>query len=508
MQTPTPYAGGRRNAVMSAVAAAIATIVAFALALPGAAQAHAAELAENIITSARLSSETIHPYQSVELAMEFRLPNNTVHEGDTSTIRLPQGFAFYTAHDFDVNNPDGDTVAHARIDKRTGRLTLTYTKYVERHSDITGTIKASFILDGNHQQQGSRPFVLDVDGHVVPAGSIEVQPLSPDNPDELFAKYGYQVSERTQDMTFVVRVNGRGDQLRNVRVTDRLGSANIEYDRSSFEVLRGDWILDEHGQYDLEQVEDLTGTVKPQFDADGRGYAIDLGDLPGKGVQIQYNVHVNHVPQNNETFHNKATMTAYCLQDQEADSSVLWKTATGEANGYNYTLKVTKKDEDTGKTIAGAAFTVVRNRSHEQVGTITTGEDGTGLLTGLLRDDYTLTETKAPEGYELRHGGIAIPAGEFDMETRDASVTVSNKRTPEQPKPKQPEPEQPSPEQPEPKRPTPEQAPAKPASTANPKAAPTPLAATGSSVHVIIGTAMALAALGAALLAVIQRRRG
>lgn len=67
--------------------------------------ANAVGLSESIITAAKLSFTTIRPYRRVESAMEFRLPNNTAHEGDTSAIRLPEGFAFYTEHDFDVRSP-------------------------------------------------------------------------------------------------------------------------------------------------------------------------------------------------------------------------------------------------------------------------------------------------------------------------------------------------------------------------------------------------------------------
>lgn len=478
-----------------AIAALIAFVMACAVALSGASNATAAELAENIITSAKLSSTTIQPNQRVELEMEFRLPNNTVHKDDTSTIRLPDGFAFYTEHDFDVTDPAGNVIAHAKIDKQTGMLTLTYTEYVERHSDITGNIKASFILANGSQPQGSRPFVLEVNGKTVQAGSIDVVPPQGDNPDELFAKYGYQNRESKQDLTFVLRVNGRGDHLRNVRVTDRLDSAGIDYDRSSFEVLRGDWGFDGNNQYRMTNVEDLTATVKPQFDADGRGFSMDLGELPGKGVRIRYKVRAGYLPQNDEVFRNKATMTADNGKHQDWNASVVWKTASGEANGYNYTLKVVKTDKDGGKTLPGAEFAVVRNRSGEQVGTITTGEDGTGTLTGLLRDDYAITETKAPEGYEATTGSIMVNAAQFDGSTMTATVTVPNTPKPEDPqKPEQPDPEQPKPEQPKPSKPVSQQA------------KPTPLANTGSTVHVIIGTAMACALLGATLLFAIGRR--
>lgn len=43
---------------------------------------------------------------------------------------------------------------------------------------------------------------------------------------------------------------------------------------------------------------------------------------------------------------------------------------------------------------------MIRNRTKEVVGTITTDANGMGELSHLLKDEYTLKESKAPDGYE------------------------------------------------------------------------------------------------------------
>lgn len=497
-------ASGRNRKALPLVALVVAIAMIMSTALFGATRANAAELSESIVTSAELTSKTIRPNQVVEFKMGFKLPNNAVHEGDTSTIRLPEGFAYYTDHDFDVKNPSGDVIAHAKIDKKAGTLTLTYTKYVEEHSDITGSVQASFMLSGTNQQQGTREVVLDVNGKKFKAGSIDVVPSEGDNPNELFAKYGYQIRESKQDMMFVLRVNGRSDDLQQVRVTDRLGSESLEYDRSSFEVLRGDWGFNENGQYLMRNIENVTDQIKPQFDPDGRGFSMDLGDLPGKGVRVRYKAKVKYVPQHSEQFYNTAKMTAQKGKEQGAKAYVVWKSASGEANGYNYAIKVAKTNEDGSKPLAGAEFSVVRNRSGEQVGTIVTGEDGTGSITGLLRDDYTITETKAPEGYEATNQSLSVTAGDFDASTMTATLCVTNKLKPEEPKPEEPQPEQPKPEQPKPEQPK-KPEPKKPAQ--QPKQKGTPLASTGSSVLIIVGVAVVLVAAGATTIILMNKRR-
>ncbi|WP_156100160.1 Ig-like domain-containing protein [Bifidobacterium cuniculi] len=216
-----------------------------------------AEVSENIVTSATLSSDTIRKNSPVELRMEFRLPNNTIHEGDTSTITLPEGFAYYTDHYFDVTAPDGSVVAHAVISKEQGTLQLTYAKYVESHSDVT----ASFIPDNAGKiTLGTRDVSVTIDGHVVPVGKIEVLPEGSDDPTEIFAKYGYQRSETANRVAYILRVNGAGKNLKNVHVEDKLTTPAVTIDRDSLRISRGDWTRNKNGQFVLTN----TKTPEPE----------------------------------------------------------------------------------------------------------------------------------------------------------------------------------------------------------------------------------------------------
>jgi len=93
--------------------------------------------------------------------------------------------------------------------------------------------------------------------------------------------------------------------------------------------------------------------------------------------------------------------------------------ASGTASGYNYSLTVQKVNE-AGEALAGAEFTVTRESTGQVVGTITTGSDGTATISGLLKDNYIITETKAPTGY-----AIADPV---TAEADNSTVTVTDKK--------------------------------------------------------------------------------
>ncbi len=61
-----------------------------------------------------------------------------------------------------------------------------------------------------------------------------------------------------------------------------------------------------------------------------------------------------------------------------------------------------------------AVFAVTADDTGEQVGTITTNENGAGAITGLIKQAYTVKEIQAPTGYVLSEKEpIKIQQGRF-----------------------------------------------------------------------------------------------
>ncbi|WP_255288965.1 MSCRAMM family protein, partial [Bacillus cereus] len=87
-------------------------------------------------------------------------------------------------------------------------------------------------------------------------------------------------------------------------------------------------------------------------------------------------------------------------------------------------LQIIKTDDkDQAKRLAGAEFTLKDVKGNVVKEGITTDESGTVKVDGLLPGEYTLEETKAPEGYELTKQVIhAIVDGEKVI---DVKVTNS-----------------------------------------------------------------------------------
>ena len=137
---------------MSALAWGVLIALAMMLSLLPKTAASAAVISDNIVTKVSITDSkgneatqlTPDPYS---LNLDFKLPNNKIHVGDTSMVSLPEQLRFSTSSAFDVYSADGKVVAHAVIDSTLKKLVLTYTDYVEKNSDITGKITAAFVVD-------------------------------------------------------------------------------------------------------------------------------------------------------------------------------------------------------------------------------------------------------------------------------------------------------------------------------------------------------------------------
>ena len=391
-------------------------------------QASAAELTENIITDASVTKKELNPNDyTTQLNMGFKLPNS-IHKGDTSTITLPSDFTFNANLDFDVKSSDEHTVAKAHLDAATGKMTLTYTDYVESHSDITGKISAAIrIKTDKVTEYGKKTINLDVNGKLVPAGEINYGPWGGDNPDEIISKTT-SADYSTGTLSYTIRVNAKGEDMKQVTVADILRSAGMSYDQSSFKITKGKWAMNSATKrWELQNGTDVTASTTVNYTSEGNGgFNINLGDIGTNGYKIEYKVKLNHAPLNNEQFKNRAVLS-YSGKTADYNNTATWESGSGEANGYNYTVKIKKTDE-SGKALKGAVFKVVRDSSGETVGTITTGEDGTGSLGGLLRDNYTITEITAPDGYDIADP-VKVTADDLKNEAKAKEVTVVDKES-------------------------------------------------------------------------------
>ncbi len=87
-----------------------------------------------------LTPPNVEQWQQFRLNADFDIKNNAVKEGDVIEIELPSELIFNQSSDFQITDKEGNVVANATITPEPEKkIKLTYTKYVEEHSDIKGS---------------------------------------------------------------------------------------------------------------------------------------------------------------------------------------------------------------------------------------------------------------------------------------------------------------------------------------------------------------------------------
>ncbi|HHK5603456.1 Ig-like domain-containing protein [Streptococcus mutans] len=388
---------------------------------------------DNVITSVGITDEKGNPldhsldkWENFRLTANFSLPNKTVKSGDTTTISLPDKLRFNRREEFEIKDKDGHTVAKAVLDPSTKKTTLTYTDYAETHSDVTGSFYFNVLVD--HEvvtQKETIPVTIEVEGKVINAGNVDFTGVGEAKTSDI-TKSGWIDSQNV--IHYNIPVNRSGKNFPAAVITDLLKSPRVTYVQDSFKIEKGTWTAN-GSEWDFQNAVDVTQQFTVNFQGD-TGFEINLGDISETdGYRITYDAKVDYQLSDGEVLKNTASLTSNGQKITEVTYGQTYRESGGTAEGYVYSIKLHKKNEDN-DALAGAVFVVTRDANGQIVGEFTTDAAGNITITGLLKDSYTITEKTAPDGYQLSGESIKISEDDFGS---DKSVTkdVVNKKIPE-----------------------------------------------------------------------------
>ena len=401
-------------------------------------RASAQELPNNVITGASISDTSGNPianpiggWRPFRVNATYTLPNNKVHQGDTTTMILPVGFAAAQPHDFEVKAGDAVVAKGKLIDSSPVKVVITYTDYVDNHSNISGSFYFNIQINSNIQPTtGIKPVKLTVegDGKVVDAGAVNFDP--PKVAPTQLIKSGWMDSQDKTIGHYKINVNQNNKAMTGAVLVDQLLDKGVEYVKGSVQVFEGKWVSNPTGTdvvFDNSNPTDITSQFTNKISIQGNRLYIAIGNRPsGKGLQIRYKTKISYEPVVGEEFKNEAELDDGGEQfKHNASYKILG--AGGSSAGYVYKIKVNKTNENGGP-LAGAKFSVVRDRNDIEAGTITTGPDGKGELGNLVKDKYRLVEKEAPQGYKklTEEEATIVKESDFSETDRTASKTIAN----------------------------------------------------------------------------------
>ena len=375
-------------------------------------------------TNGKPLDKPLQQWEQFKIDGQFKLPNNDVHEGDYTTFKISENLVLVLTPNFDIKDKDGQVVARATIDPENRILKLTYTKYVENKSDVSGSFY--FYTYVNHhivKEKKKVPLQITVNRNVVPIGEVEFGGLTPPSQKDL-TKVGNFKPDNT--ITYDITVNQSGKEVPDAKVTDILKTPNISYVKDSFEIYKGKWVIKDN-RWVLENKKTVTNQFNVEFLSDSE-FSIKLGKInKDEGYHIKYKAKANYKLQSGEVVENVASLWSSQTKIIDSIAKTIYLEAGGSAEGYVYSITLHKKDETSGASLAGAVFRVTRDRNGAVVGDFTTDSTGKVTIPNLLKDNYTIKEIKAPDGYQLTGKEIRVKPEDFGT-TKSITKDIVNKK--------------------------------------------------------------------------------
>ncbi|WP_170243404.1 Spy0128 family protein [Streptococcus suis] len=216
------------------------------------------------------------------------------------------------------------------------------------------------------------------------------------------------------------------------RVSDSLQNTAVKILPETFKIEFVDWYYD-GSNWQYRNAKNVTANYTVTFT--DTSFSVNLGDIPAtQGVRIRYDVKADYVPSSGEVFINKVNLKSKENPGREVEEKTTYRSAGGQAEGYVYGIQIKKVDEK-GAPLANAHFDIIREANGEVVDQFTTDENGYATIGQLLRGDYILRETQAPDGYELLDTDVRVSGTEFSQSNQTVVKEIVNKLKPEEPTP-------------------------------------------------------------------------
>ena len=378
---------------------------------------------DDVITSVELTNKDGGPltdslavWERFQMDAKFAFDYGKVQPGDQTTIELPTEFILDGA-DFDLKDPEGNLVATAALDGGRKKIVLTYTDYVAQRAHITGNVHLLARVDHTvARDQTSLPLTLRVGNQIIDVGRINYQgvPIGNQPERQTFIKYGWDNPDDIRSITYNLNINQNHQELHNVQISDNLKFEGGQIDENSFEIVKGRWELGaDDNSYQLVDLENVRWNYDIQVADDKQSFTVNMGNINAEdGYYIRYRVNFPVAPANFSVFPNLATLSADNVGTIQSVVNLRYQRATGDAVGDVYEVQVHKKD-GLGNSLAGAEFTLYDGET--EVAKAVSDENGIVSFKNLVKDRYTIRETKAPQGYRGSDEVLEVSASEREM---------------------------------------------------------------------------------------------
>ena len=369
-------------------------------------------------------TEPLGLYDRFRVNATFALEGKDVKEGDTSELVLENPLIIDSTNFEIKDKKTGKVIANAVVDKETGKIVLTFTKFVETKNDVSGSFFFYSMIDRQkHPKEGDVPVTVKVNNKTKFTGKVKAGEVGQGG-KYIVAKSGWDVNKEHKQIGFRISVNRTGEAIPNAVITDTLKSTGVTYTEGSFKIYKGTFKYD--NGWKLENKTDVTNDYA--INVSGNSFSVNLGSLSKDDhFVIEYTADLSYIPVDGEKIENNVTISGNGSEINHASSAVKIQIAGGTGVAYDFGIKIHKVDENN-KSLKGAKFQVIRVANNQLIGEFETNKDGEVVVKNLLRDQYIIKEISAPEGYDLAADTV-VEAGEFKTPKTPVSKTIVDQKT-------------------------------------------------------------------------------
>ncbi|GAA0034354.1 Ig-like domain-containing protein [Brevibacterium metallidurans] len=410
-----------RSRTMSGfLAGAAALVLAVGFLAPTATPAQAAEVDAVTTISTTPDPGSVRARTQLPVKIDFAVPESAT-AGDTVTVNLASQIDGAPSS-IELKDDSGAVIANCEVATRT--VTCTFTDYVDSHSDVEATLDFPSIARIPTQGAG-----LDF---TTGSGTkfhtrTEITPLSGGLPTKMYKLYD---SNPDGSITYRVGIGAQQLQRNGLRIEDFYDARTV-LDKDSVSATRRSRDIDggmtptvylTRGEDFTVSFDDATPSFRVDFDSEKTESTRDYA------YWIFYTVYPDDSVKDGDVLRNTAVSGS-----EKATQNVTYKRPAGGGSGSIGYLSWQKVDEN-GDLLPGAEFSLTGPNGYEKT-IVDNGEldgdktDGRFRVGKLVKGEYTLTEVKAPAGYETSDEAKTVTLSSGGGMSQDAGKIVNVKST-------------------------------------------------------------------------------
>lgn len=338
-------------------------------------------------------------YDYYKVTYHWSIPDSEkIEPGDTTIFTIPNGIRIRSDVTFDITDSEGKSVGKATIKAGASTGTITFTNVPDSFRyDRHGTL--SFYGEGKQTQD------TDINSWMVDKGGWVN--------DEATDKNG-----KPNQLYWNIVINPAAKSLSNVTFTDKPQDGQTIISSS----ITANKIVDDNGTYKIG----ASLTPKITHNEDGTE-TFDFGDIDYP-IYIKYQTKVDSKDVTNTTNNwENVGMVHWNNDKSEQVTADIKYGGSGNENGYDGSVELTKYAQGTDNTLAGAVFNLEDDQGNVIKSNLATDSNGKIVIPDIKDGKYQFVEIKAPKGYELDSTPVKFTINDQNSQELHVKLTHYNR---------------------------------------------------------------------------------